>query len=141
MLVKKDVQIAYKKLKSQIYYDNSDLFLRAKLAAFEAENLETNVLSSKLDRLFVELVHYDINDESSYWKNLFDEINFKILPKKIKEVNKDNSNSKIIKNFFSNQRDVKDGDNFKIEKLTIFIECPIEFQIIAVLWIMKFGYM
>lgn len=131
---------AYIKLKSHIYYDTTELFQRIKLAEFEThkqnptlaqirykvEDIEENVYS-KLNELRIAL-NGDINTE--YFENLINKIKLIYMPKKFKQEEKD-------ENFLSNQR-VR--DEYTIQKVTIFADFPIELHLVCVLWLMDFGY-
>lgn len=131
---------AYIKLKSHIYYDSTELFQRINLAEFEAlkqnptlipikhevKDIEDNV-NEKLNELWNEL-NSDINSE--YFEKLLGKIKLKYLPKKFKHEERD-------ENFLSNQRVKK---SYEIEKVTIFADFPIELHLVCVLWLMNFGY-
>jgi len=116
---------AYKKLKAQTYYDNSDLYLRAKIAEYEI-NLQTNLLrmEQNLSRS---------SDEITTYLNCLIENNVSVrcMPKKIGEI-KDEETSTVISN-------LGDSVDYEIKKLTYYIDVPIEVHILGVIWILKVG--
>lgn len=153
------IQLAYNKLKTYIYYDNTELFLREKLVEFETDTVKSDFninwkisklysedtenifdifieeeksinenLDIKFKKLLKELNNYDENGE--FFKHLFDSINVNFFPKKIYTPDKD-------ENFITNK---KQFSFYELERVTAFIDMPIEFHIISVLWINEFGY-
>lgn len=144
-----DIQQAYIKLKSYIYYDNTDILLRSQLVEFETnmgkdllsnninshynigENYFSTRLGLKLEEKF-ERIARELNifhKGSEFFNYLLDKIDINFYPKKIK-------NEKEKKNYITN---VRIKDNYEIDRVTPFINAPIELHIISVLWIMKHG--
>lgn len=152
-----DVKIAYNKLKTFIYYDNTELFLREKLVEFETDtskenyginwgispqyadlndiddiftkkktNIDDNI-NLKLTKLTEEINKFD--NESEFFKLLFEKIGIKFFPKKIFRQPEE-------ENFITNK---KIHQNYEIEKITAFIDLPLELHIISVLWVNRFG--
>lgn len=123
------ITTAYRKLKSYVYYDKTDLKLRQRLAAFECAN--------DYDEKF-DAVLFVINSESPSSHPKFQEwlqqINFRVVPKKIKwDGNEPESTTgKFITN-------VTSTDKIEVEKVNYFFDGPIELHLIAVIWIMQEG--
>ncbi len=133
MLINREqVDIAYRKLKSYVYYDKTDLRLRKTLAEFEC--------SADFDEK-LETVHAVVNSTQPTRHKDFDawlrKINFRVVPKKIKWVTKEpdsdeSANGKFITNVTSTAQ-------IEVEKVNYFFDGPIELHLIAVLWIMQEG--
>tara|TARA_R110002050_G_scaffold276267_2_gene421478 strand:+ start:434 stop:3589 length:3156 start_codon:yes stop_codon:yes gene_type:complete len=161
MYTLEEVKIAYYKLKNYVYYDNTELLLREKLIEFETDtkkddsNLfsweisepysdsndfknifatKKNTIEQNLEIKFAKLFK-EINSnnlESEYFKYLISQIKVDFFPKKIKS-----TDNNLDKNFISN---VKCKENYEIEKITPFINAPLEFHIISIMWIIRSGY-
>ena len=151
----RDIKDAYKRLKTYIYYDNTDIILRRKLVEFE-----TN-LTKDFNSLFRGSEKpYQIDDELNIFKNDFgvpqsidsklqiftDELNnfhsssdfFDFFLKKI-DANiypKKYEKTEIADNFITNQRVEKE---YPINRLTAFIDAPIEIHLLSVLWTINYG--
>jgi len=142
-----DIKEAYYRLKTHVYYDNNDLFIREKIAEFET-NLSSDVDIFSLNREYsggkdifsfefgftkslderLEKIAKFINDDVSFFDSFFSKMQVKYLPKKFK--------SNEHKNLISNKKTQKE---YHIERATAFIDIPIELHLISVLWIMKYG--
>lgn len=126
------IDTAYRKLKSYVYYDKTDLRLRKRLAEFEcALDFET-----KLEAVQV-VVNSPQPTRHKDFKAWLLKIDFRVVPKKIKwgvkEADTDESaNGKFITNVTSTPQ-------IEIEKVNYFFDGPIELHLIAVLWIMQEG--
>ena len=151
-----DLKMAYKKLKSYIYYDNTDILLRKQLVEFETNKTkDLNTLfglspkpynlgdiftvgkkipvSEKLEVLTKMLNGYEESEESiEFFKYLFAQVSVNFFPKKIK-----NNDTESDPNFISN---VRVSNNYELERVTSFVNAPIEFHILSVLWIMDRGH-
>lgn len=145
----KDLVCAYRKLKAMSYHDNSDLYLRWKISKFESdEGLKS--FEDPIDRLreiFDHLVIESTKKRNAYWSKKFEGIDYYALPKEVKSFveyedaeNSRNENDRLIKNIFTNIREVDKDDSYDIKKLTLFFDAPIEIYILSILWIMKLGY-
>lgn len=130
---------AYLKYKSYVYYDGNELFQREKLAKYEIDdcNVKRNISSDKL--LEKKLIHLassiefytdDINIET-----VFGEISMRYLPKNFKNSEKDDSKNS---NFITNRRV---NDMYELEQVIVMADLSVEWQLISVLWIMKYGYL
>lgn len=144
-----DVQNAYIKLKSYIYYDNTDIILRKQLVEFETNTskdfLSTNSnyyyniggdvfsflgvrdLDQKFDRIAKELNRF--HEDSNFFDALFGDIKIDFYPKKFRKEDEE-------QNFITNKRTL---ERYEVERVTPFINAPIELHIISVLWIMRHG--
>jgi hypothetical protein len=157
-----DIKLAYNKLRTYIYYDNTELLLRQKLVEFETDTkkdddfiiwgisspyndsedefknvfdttrkktIESN-LEIKFNRILEELNNY--NEQSRFITYLYDSIDASFFPKKIKA-----NETELSENFISNK---KTEDKYSLEKITAFINVPIEIHLFSVMWIIKNGY-
>ncbi len=145
-----EVKDAYIRLKSYIYYDNTDILLRRQLVEFETNTTKDgglilfrvnnrsnkrNIIGLKPHELVEEKIIYlteqlnNYHNDSVFINKLLDEIKVNFYPKKYKEVEQN-------ENFITNKRIQSE---YPLERATAFIEAPIEFHIISVLWIIKFG--
>lgn len=153
------IQQAYNKLKTYIYYDNTELFLREKLVEFETDTIKTDFnlnwqvsnlysevtdnifdifkqkektinenLDFKFNKILKELNNFDENGD--FFKQLFESINVNFFPKKIHAPDQD-------ENFITNK---KQFGSYELERVTAFIDMPIEFHIISIIWINELGY-
>lgn len=115
---------AYKKLKSSVYFDKTQLILRDKIVNFENE-------IKKLEEYFCEFAN-EINDEVKFGKlvnEIIQSISILSFPKKLR---KDSSNANIIINDSSK--------NLEVEELQHFIDMDVRGHILGVLWVMMIGY-
>lgn len=129
---REQIDTAYRKLKSYVYYDKTDLRLRKKLAEFECDaDFEEKLL----------IVQAVVNSSQPARHKDFEawlsKIDFRIVPKKIKWGTKkadtdESANGKFITNVTSTPQ-------IEIEKVNYFFDGPIELHLIAVLWIMQEG--
>lgn len=156
-----DIKSAYYKLKNYIYYDNTELLLREKLIEFETDTkkddsaifrwgisapynegdniqniftdenvtIEEN-LELKFNKILNELNNGVITSE--FFQYIFNKIDVDFFPKKFKS-----EDLEINENYISN---VKSKEKYEVEKVTPFINAPLEFHIISILWIIKTGY-
>lgn len=150
-----EIKEAYLKLRTYIYYDSSNLFMRISLAEFDSDEYEPQEF---FDRLFINtkyvsdnkievpdnldsidkklfLLTYALNnyhEKPEYLNYHLSKIDGRCLPKKI-----DNSNADFDSTIISNKRT---ADSYGVSRISIFIEASIELHIISVLWIMKKGF-
>lgn len=153
------IQSAYNKLKTYVYYDNTELLLREKLVEFETDTIKSDFkLNWQVSNLYFEETDniFDIfkqkektindnlvfkftkilqelnnfNENSEFFKSLFNSISVNFFPKKIFSKQED-------ENFITNK---KQFALYEIERLNAFIDIPIEFHIISILWINELGY-
>lgn len=114
--IKELLEIAYKKLKSDTYYDNSNLFIRNEIANNE----------HKIDTIIDELCDSILNE------NFEDEIDvgFYCLPKKLSSIQKHDAN--VVCNDLSTS-------NYTIDKITYFIKLDLKYHILGTLWVLLTG--
>ena len=104
---------AYKKLKSNVYYDKTALILRDALVKYENGNQKE--LEKKLNEIIDKLLKAENKDNINEWdeyQKILDSIEIIVLPKKIK---KEKTDDTII--FNGNQ-----NKSIEIEKLSIFFK-------------------
>ena len=118
----KTLEKAYKKLKSSVYFDKTQLILRNAVVEFESEQ-------ENIDNYLLEM--YDKITDSEKFSKLKDEIINSIsvvsFPKKL-----ENDDCSIIMNSMPNKN--------KVKELQHFIDMKVEGHILGVLWIMLIGY-
>ena len=118
------VRSAYRKLKSYIYYDNSNLLLKRDLAQFESDGN----IDEKLDVLTGKIQKYRKNKK--FWTELMNQISSRQVVKQFR-------NDTQVKGVISNQ---SNESEFVAEKLNHFIFCPIELHICAAIWTFEVGF-
>ncbi len=121
------VQKAFKKLKSNIYYDKTNLPLRDKIVSFECDYGEN--LDKYLDKIYNAL-----QKGGEKWENLSEDIlssiKCTILPKALK--NNDQC-SDVITNF-------NPTDTIEVDKYQAFIDMNVEGHIMGMLWLFQIGW-
>lgn len=117
-----EIQKAYRKFKSYVYYDNFNLHLRYKLASFETQ---AGGIDEALRNLWMVLNHCINEKDYSSIKEWIEESGYCISPKSFKE--QDGSFDSLI----SNKNDSK---QICVSKTTILYDGPIELFIISTLW-------
>lgn len=140
-LKKEWVYKAYRKLKSNVYYDSNSSFLKLQICEFEdTKNIDSFVynifperkittLIQKLDAI-AEILENE-EQRSHLFELILENINFHCVPKKINHLNE--KNTTIISNDLTNT----DAD---LNKATYIIDLPLEAHILGVLWILLGGY-
>lgn len=119
------IQRAYKKLKSSIYFDKTQLIQRNRIVQFESENFDN--LDSCLENISIAL--QDAEKWNEIEVNIINSINLLKFPKKLKA--QDKNNNTVITNC--------ENDNVHIEEFQYFIDMSVEGQIIGVLWLLLIG--
>lgn len=147
-----EIKNAYKRLKTYIYYDNSDILLRRRLVEFETDLsknydiifdrdrkpyltgdnqakyfLKSIGVDNKLERFTEELNKY--SDKNEFFNFFLGKINVDFYPKKYHQ-------NQTSANFITNKRIKKE---YPLERLTAFIDAPIEIHLIATLWTIRKG--
>jgi len=117
----KIVEQAYKKLKSSVYFDKTQLILRNSIVEYETEDDIDNRLEMIYESLLDENAFAELNDE------ILQSIKVSSFPKKL--VNNEQS---IIMNTVSPTN--------VVEELQHFIDMSVEGHVLGVLWIMLIGY-
>jgi len=135
-----EVKAAYIKLKSYIYYDNTDVILRKKLVEFESNTIKDDLLSyyfqsipqpyNKIGDVFstgkpitvdekLELLTQSLNnyhEDSSFIDFFLNKLDVDVYPKTLREEPDE-------KNFITNKRVT---DTYFLDRSTTFIDAPIE---------------
>lgn len=126
---------AYRKFKNYSYYDSASLFSRKRIAEFEEElyGLKKNQFKKRFADKLNELSEVLLGTNEQYFQQLLNKIDFCILPKSMqKDAVQQADKIKLISNHIQK-------DNLEIEKYNIFIDAPIEIQLISTLWVMFVG--
>ena len=125
-ITRNDIQNAYRKLKSHVYYDNFFIFFRQKMAEFESGN----DFEERLEKLLHFFQSPNTNENNAYLDTLLNQISYNTIPKKYKhdEIGDDF----IISNRFTRS-------NYSIEQTNFLVDAPVEIHIICVLWILNEG--
>ncbi len=118
----KTVEKAFKKLKSSVYFDKTQVILRNAIVEFEDrhKNMDEYLFS----------VYEQLSDAKKFvrlQKNILNSISVLSFPKKL-----DDSNRDIIMNSSSKEN--------RIKELQHFINMKVEGHLLGVLWIMLLGY-
>lgn len=116
--LKELITLSYKKLKSDVYYDNSNLFLREEIAKEE----------NRIDDIINEVYKLLISEDNI--KINKDEIDFYCLPKNIYK------NNKKKKNIVCNDLSTSD---YSINKVTYFIKMDLKYHILGTIWVILAG--
>lgn len=121
-------KLAYKKLKSSVYYDKTLSRLKNDLVFFEhnvkKENLTIDKYLSNLANDFL-----NENGRKKILRNALNSIDCMAFPKDFKE--SDNKNDNLILNF--------PNDDLAVEQCQYFISMSIEGHILGILWIILIG--
>ena len=126
------VELSYRKLKSLVYYDKTDLRLRARLAAFECD--ESFDAKMAAVHKVVNAARPSVDRQFRSWLN---DIGFRLVPKKLKPGPQDRSDDRPLQGRFITN--VTTAPKIEIEKVNYFFDGPIELHLIAVIWIMLEG--
>lgn len=130
-----EIETAYRKLKSYIYYDKTDLRLRERLAKFEcSKKFEANLQAVQ------EVVDSDNPALNPRFKHWLRNVGYRLVPKKLRPAQSVNStseddgheNGKFITN-------VTSAPSIDVESVNYFFDGPIQLHLIAVLWLMREG--
>ena len=121
---------AYKKLKSSIYYDKTNLILRDRIVEFESSHEQE--LTDYLRDLWV-----NFKLGNSAWETqkekILNQINVRLLPKKVEKSSEEDTASKVITNFVSKHA-------IEVEEIQYFIDTPVEAHILGILWVFLVGW-
>jgi len=149
----KDIKDAYNRLKTYIYYDNTDIILRRKLVEFETNltkdfnsifrvnekpyrtELDLDIFKIGIPKSVEKKLQIFTNELNNYHKSsdFFDvflnKIDSDFYPKRFEK-------EKKTDNFITNQRIQKE---YPIDRLTAFIDAPIEIHLLSVIWTLNYG--
>lgn len=138
-----DFYIAYRKLKSMVYYDSGGLDMKLKIAEFEHSLSEDTDPDESFRSRFLNKIrplHRALNSRNNVLKNetvsdLLDQVSYKITPKSFSDSSSPNNRheSKSVK-FFTN--DIG-NDICRVDSYNLMIDVPVEVHILSVLWLMK----
>ena len=126
-----EIRNAYLYLKSGAYYENLNLFLRQRIAAFE--------LDADLEDSFKRIFHVinspkGATDES--FRGWVKSVNYRLLPKMVEtkpaRKKKDSDTGLFITN-------VRKSPKYRVSKVNYFIDCPVELLIVDTLWCLYAG--
>ena len=129
----KEIETAYRKLKSYIYYDKTDLHLRERLAKFECSNkFEANLQAVQ------QVADAAEPAADRRFKRWLRQIGCRVVPKKLGLAQSttlalDEFAGKFITN-------VTSAPSVEVETVNYFFDGPIELHLIAVLWLMREGW-
>jgi hypothetical protein len=126
------VEIAFKRLKTEIYNENSDLFIRRQLSDFENNRQFKNKLKKLGDAIDQAIINKSIFPLQQYLSSVKKAIapkNFNPLPYR---KNKDGTDISIITNR-------QTYHYYEVAQPIFFIDAPIEVHIISILWLEEFG--
>jgi hypothetical protein len=118
------VRTAYRKLKSHIYYDNSNLLLRMQLAEYES----SGNIDQKLEELAEKIAEY--GDTEQYWNDLFEKISSWSMVKQYESAKND---ALLITNLTTDTE-------YKVDRVNHFIDAPIELHVCAAIWLCLVGH-
>ncbi len=146
-----ELTTAYVKLKSYIYYDATNLFMRKQLAIFEtfqydpgsdltgklayshlrkhfkiAHDKDETIFEQKLRDITKALNYHE--EYPQFWDHFLAQIKPQFIPKKLNG----DERSKIITN-------KRVASQYEASRTTIFIDAPIEVHLLSVLWILRKG--
>lgn len=124
---------AYKKFKSSVYYDKTNLILRDEVVRFESRH------GQGLND-YLQMFWQDFSLGSAAWEEkkqeILSQIDVVLLPKKINKQSKQTTEEgtpKVITNFFASQK-------IDVEEIQYFIDMPIEGHILGILWVFLVGW-
>lgn len=125
-------QKAYKKLKSDVYYDKTQVILKKEIVEFEANKKSAKELDDSLIEIWKKLVHSTDDEWTNYIKKeILYGIHCIFLPKKLKE--NQEKDSCIISNVKDNLHEIE------VNEVQAFIQLPVIGHILSVLWILTIG--
>lgn len=125
-----EIETAYRKLKSYVYYDKTDLVLGERLAKFEClKTFEERLLTVK------DVADGKAPTSDRRFKEWLSQVGFRVVPKRLKPQQADDD-AAIGGKFITN---VTSAPKIEIDAVNYFFDGPIELHLIAVLWLMREG--
>lgn len=125
----RDVLAAYKKLKHYYYHDNTSLYVREKIATFEAQIDGQDDFEKAFLTEMAKLAKTISSTSIAEFKAIFAEtINYRVTPKTFKK-----KRPTIITNYHPDA-------NSKLTRVNFLIDAEIIVHLITVLWLMKTGH-
>lgn len=118
------IKQSFKKLKSSVFFDKTQLVLRDKLVAYETSpDFENN-----LSELATKILSLDLD-----WDEIINSINVLTYPKKINRGDNDTKNEpKFITNIINKSTEIDD--------IQCFLDMDVEGYILGVAWLLTVGY-
>lgn len=121
-----DIQIAYKRFKSYVYYDNFNLYIRHKISDFESGDID-----KKLEELCGNLNSFCSKNSTNVFDKLIKESGYVIFPKNFKSNEDKNKDVEEADVYLLTNKNIS---SFEVSKITILYDAPIELFIIATIW-------
>lgn len=132
-----EVKQAYKKYKSYVYYDNSELFQRAKLAEYECDR-EVLLIDLALEQKLKDFCNkINASTDTSNLTKDFGAISYRLLPKTFKEDSEAKNTNNSTKSLFVTNEQVK--ESYTINRVIVMADVAVEWQLISTLWLMRYG--
>lgn len=129
-----EIETAYRKLKSYVYYDKTDLRLRERLAKFECSPKFANKLRAVRE---VADSHMPSTDER--FRKWLTAIDFRVVPKRLKPLRNEDAAGTMGKGSGKFITNVTSVDTIEVATVNYFFDGPIELHLMAVLWLMREG--
>ena len=118
------IKQSFKKLKSSVFFDKTQLVLRDKLVAYET----SPDFENKLSELATKILSLDLD-----WDEIINSINVLTFPKKINRGDNDTKNEpKFITNIINKSTEIDD--------IQCFLDMDVEGYILGVAWLLTVGY-
>ena len=131
-IVGTEVETAYRKFKSYVYYDKTDLGLRERLAKFECSPRFLEKLAT-----VHEVADSAAPAKDKRFKAWLGAIDFRVTPKRLEPLRDESADeAKNAGKFITN---VTSADTIEVATVNYFFDGPIELHLIAVLWLMREG--
>lgn len=122
------LEISFKKLKSSLYFDKTQLINRDKVVAYEVDQLGGNVIDKKLTKIFEKLTGSEEVWEQ-YVSEQLNSIEVLTFPKKISNLSSSNEN--IVYN--------NPTSDFKVDATQHMFTSNVPLQILSVFWVVTIG--
>lgn len=123
------VKNAYLFLKSYVYHENLNLFLKKRVAEFECDSF-----NEKIALIYESMMSEDFQRNKN-WQEWIGKIDYNLLPKGVVFEDVEVKSNGL---FLTNERR-SDNNKTKIKKINYFIDAPVEIHIIDVLWTIIVG--
>lgn len=121
-----DIQKAYKRFKSYVYYDNFNLHIRHKISDFESGDID-KIMEDLCDNLN----NFCNGNSTNVFNKLIEDSGYIILPKTFKSNEDKNKDRKETDAYILTNKNIS---SFEVSKITILYDAPIELFIIATIW-------
>lgn len=121
-----DIQMAYKRFKSYVYYDNFNLHIRHKIADFESGDID-KIMEDLCDNLN----NFCNGNSTNVFNKLIEDSGYIILPKTFKSNKDKNKDLEETDAYLLTNKNIS---SFEVSKITILYDAPIELFIIATIW-------